>query len=754
MITQSLCDNVITLNDVKKLIDMSMLLYKTKISGDMSNQNNRRSFLSFLSDDIYEFDCIMHFAKIMLDLNIDSEKWKSIHDEVRQYNEIINNNSSIYSVLVKMLAYYPQITKEHKFINKIIVSIKKTGVLLHQSSINDVNDKINSITNKISTEYNTNIPVVSFTKDELIGMPQEFANYFFDKHSGKYNIKMNRIMYNVCQHNISQSNTREKIDNELYKHYSKNISRLTYLFMYEHVKANILGYDTSLSYMSNYSKENIQELLENIIINLNPRSELELKILSDLKKKEENDPKINTWDIDFYINKWKHLYGVNDMEISQYFELNNTLITIMSTITSLFGIKFARVNKFIKWNDDIIRYTITQNNVTLGHVTFDLYNRTHKSEIPFTACINNRCFYPFETGKISPVDIIMSMNIIKSSPTLLTLSELTTLFNEFGKIIYYVSCGSDYNLFGCIYSDIEYVNAIGKFCELLFFDSDILANISSHYNTNEKLSNELIRKIINHRRLDHGIYYKYQCLFGMYDLFVHSQQNFIDECKKLMKITDTKVQKNKITERMTELYNIFYDTIFNTVNISVTKSKDHYHPVLWSYLFNGNENINFLNILSDVYAYELYASYTEHKTSFCAKLIRFISENINSQTLNIEKLIGHKVSSNKLLSYFGSYESDIKQSIYNLDISQRNKFTEQKNNITQKYSTGKQVSEPHNNPASPNQINSFNGDTTEKYSENNINSLYMSSDLYTENKLGISENNTKINEMLSKVIKK
>lgn len=76
-----------------------------------------------------------------------------------------------------------------------------------------------------------------------------------------------------------------------------------------------------------------------------------------------------------------------------------------------------------------------------------------------------------------------------------------------------------------------------------------------------------------------------------------------------MKISDIGEQKSKIFTCMNNIYNAFHNVIFNNEKNQIIKDEKHFSPVLWTYLFNGNENINFIKILSDIYAHELYQVY-------------------------------------------------------------------------------------------------------------------------------------------------
>lgn len=675
MLIEKLWNNEMTIEIVRYMIKNSIKTYNMKLQTNMSDNNNRYSFLAFISDDIYEFDCISCFAKLMIDLNINTSLWKTISSEIQHYNEYINNNECIYKILVSIQQYYNKTSDEYKFIGKIMNSYQKSGVMLKQSKLPEINKKINLIENKLSTDYNENTPMIILSPSEIVGLPIELIKDYYNKSSQNYELPLSKQLYNICHKFIVNSNVRKKIDDKIYDSYQKNIPKLTYLFIYKHVKANMLGYDTYLEHITHHQNETIRSILENIIIELSNRCNLEMDILSQMKQNSEHTRQLNTWDITYYINKWKLLYGINENEISPYFEINNTITNIFNIVSKLFSLQFTKVPNakrsiFGKFADEVDVYKITQNGMIIGELTLDLYSRQGKLAGTHTVCINNKCYYPFEKKLINHASIILNMSINRATPTLLSLGDISALFNEIGKIIYYVSSTSSYSLFGGMYTEIEIIDSIGKFVELIMFGKDILKLVSKNYTSGQQLSDELVDKILNHRKLDYGITYKYQCLYGLYDLFVHSQVDFINNCKSLMRISDVTVQKEKILDCMYKIYNMFYETIFNVGSVSIHKEEKHFHPVLWSYLFNGSENVNFLKILSEIYAHDLYQLY-EHskaKSVFCCKMTEFIAKSTMKQQVNIlEEFTGRPLSSTHMLEYFGLGENDTLLSLYNID---------------------------------------------------------------------------------------
>lgn len=687
MLVEKLLNNGMTMEIVKYMIDNSIKSYNTNMRLDMTLPENRNIFLSFISDDIYEFDCISCFSKLMIDMNINVPFWQNVSAEVLRYNSYISQNESIYKTLSNIMKYcdgsaMPQTnnaSNEYKFIHKILTCSHKNGINLKQTKFQDINKKINLIETKLSSDFpnnvsvaENNLPIVVLKQNEIAEIPLEIVKNYYDKNTQQFVVPITKQLYNIFHKFIGASDVRKKIDDAIYNNYQKNIPKLTYLFIYKHVKANMLGYNNYLEFITHHSSDKIQNILQNIIVALNNRCNLELDILAHMKHASEQNNALNTWDIAHYINKWKISYGIDETEISPYFELNNTISHIMQIIPKIFPIQFSKVGNsrdsvFAKY--DVSTYKITYNGIVVGSVILDMFSRDNKITSAQTVCINNRCNYPFEKKLLAPIAIILSMNLQKTQPTLLSLSELTTLFNEFGKIIYYVSCSSTYSLFGGMYSNSEMVDMLGKFMELIMFNNSCISAISKHHVTGHQMPVTLVNKVLHHRKLDYGITYKYQCLYGLYDLFVHSQIDFINNCKSLMRIENIAEQKERIMDCMYEIYNTFYETIFNVGQLSIHKDPKHFHPIMWSYLFNGSENVNFLKILSDISAHDLYQLYTANKSKlqFCTQLLTFISQSTTNEPQNIEEFTHRPLSHTHMLEYFGLNENDSLLSLYNIN---------------------------------------------------------------------------------------
>ena len=672
MLLQKLYNNEINEQIINDTIYHSLATYDKYIRLANSLPFEKiNELMDFISDDIYEFDCVSKFSQSMIFLGINTQVWRNIHNIVETYNNLINNKVPLYQLL-QLVSKSEKITQnDRNFLNKILNSYERKGSKINNSNLQKLNEKISLVEKKLIHDYNNDSPSISLPKEISQEIPMDLIQRFYDSDKQQFDIKLDKYTYIQCHKYITKSEIRKKLDDTLYQKYQSDIPKLLYLFTYRYVKANMLGYKTYIDYVTTHNKDNIKTVLTDTIEHLKHRSDLELNMLSKLKFENEGDSTLYTWDIAHYINKWRTIYGVNDVEVSEYFEFNNTLKNVLNEISSMYEITFASSNKYRKWSPDILMFKIMKGTTIIGELTLDLFARDSKMAGTHTTCINTQCFYPHNKQIGQPANIIMSDFIIRptNGVILLTINDLHRLFIEFGKVIYFISRNSTYSIFGSMYTNIEYIDAFGKFLDLCLFDTKILQKLSSHYKTKNQLTFQLADKINKQLKLDNGISYKYQCMYGLYDLFVHSDSNFISECRELMNCTNEKERIEKTIQLMCVSYDMFYNMVFED---TIKKDIKHFNPITWSYLFNGNENINFLKVLSDMYAYELLRQYKKQESGrrYCQSLQRFIASIGDNDVIEIDKFLSYRPSISTMFNGIGLNENDSILSLYNIDAQQ------------------------------------------------------------------------------------
>jgi hypothetical protein len=143
-----------------------------------------------------------------------------------------------------------------------------------------------------------------------------------------------------------------------------------------------------------------------------------------------------------------------------------------------------------------------------------------------------------------------------------------------------------------------------------------------------------------------------------------------------MKISDFDKQKNDIIQYMNDLYNKFYDAIYNSGNIKIFKDVNHFHPMIWSYMYSGNECYTFSKILSDICGHMIYDTYSKVKlkSNFCSGIIERLSSMTHDKCLDIEKLSSSKITIDPIMTYYNIDEcKEEYMSLYQISKKDENK---------------------------------------------------------------------------------
>ena len=172
------------------------------------------------------------------------------------------------------------------------------------------------------------------------------------------------------------------------------------LFIFKDEYAKLLSYKNYAEYQAKSqmakSTSNINKFLTEISNKVNDKFTKEINTIKKIKKAKTNNNNYDDWttnstniasyDIQYYVTKWKKKDGISDKMIREYFPLNNKMNKIFILYEKIFNIKFTKINPDYKWADNISFYMSTdENNKILGYFYIDLYKRDNKPN-------QTRCF--------------------------------------------------------------------------------------------------------------------------------------------------------------------------------------------------------------------------------------------------------------------------------------------------------------------------------------------------------------------------
>ena len=294
-------------------------------------------------------------------------------------------------------------------------------------------------------------------------------------------------------------------------------------------RAKILGFNTHADYVLEermaMSPKKVMDFLEDLFVKAKPHAEKEVKKLQALAKELDGIDELQRYDSAYYseILKKREL-NFDDEMLRPYFKLENVVDGIFKVAHKLYGINFKEVFDVPKYHEDVRTFEVfdSQTNAFVGLFYTDFFPRTTKRGGAWMSGIKEQGMYH---GKVERPHIMIVCNFTKptkTKPSLLSLDEVLTLYHEFGHALHGL-------LSNCKYRDLSGTNVFWDFVELpsqimenWVLEKECLDLFAYHYETGEKISNDLIEKIKASGKFLEGLGTLRQLSFAFLDMAYHS----------------------------------------------------------------------------------------------------------------------------------------------------------------------------------------------------------------------------------------
>ncbi len=211
----------------------------------------------------------------------------------------------------------------------------------------------------------------------------------------------------------------------------------------------------------------------------------------DLKKSAGAE--IESWDWGFYTEQVRlEKYNIDTSKMRPYFELESVLTNgIFFAANKLFGITFKERPDLVTYHPEARAFEVfNEDGSKLGLFIGDFYTRDSKRG---GAWMNNLVDQNFLFNQL-PV-VVNNLNIPKppaGKPTLLTFSETTTLFHEFGHALHGLLSQVKYPRVSGTSVQRDFVEFPSQVNEMWILWPEVVENYARHFETGEKLPQEWI----------------------------------------------------------------------------------------------------------------------------------------------------------------------------------------------------------------------------------------------------------------------
>jgi peptidyl-dipeptidase Dcp len=455
---------------------------------------------------------LVFFNKSSSDTNDAMDKIEEeMAPKLAAHQDAINLNPALYARIKSLYDNRESIglnTEDAWLLERYYKDLIHAGAHLSESE-RDRLKELNEELSKLETQFSKNVladtndlAVLVDTIDELDGLSEnEIASAAAaakDRgHEGKWLIGMVNFSGNPVLDSLTNRALRKKImQDSLVKgnrpNENDNKPVILKVVKLRAERAKLFGKNTHAEHViavqTAEHPDNVHAMLRKIAPAAvrNAKAEAE-----DLKKSAGSD--IESWDWGFYTEQVRlEKYNIDTSKMRPYFELESVLKNgIFFAANKLFGISFKERPDLVTYHPEARAFEVfNEDGSKLGLFIGDFYTRDSKRG---GAWMNNLVDQNFLFNQL-PV-VVNNLNIPKppaGKPTLLTFSETTTLFHEFGHALHGLLSQVKYPRVSGTSVQRDFVEFPSQVNEMWILWPEVVENYARHFETGEKLPQEWI----------------------------------------------------------------------------------------------------------------------------------------------------------------------------------------------------------------------------------------------------------------------
>ncbi len=341
-------------------------------------------------------------------------------------------------------------------------------------------------------------------------------------------------VYKAYSTRASDQGTDSKFDN------SETMAKILQM---RQEKAQLLGFDSyaelSLDTKMADSPQQVLDFLGELAEKSLPFAKKEFIELQKFAEKEVGIPDLKAWDVGYVSEKLKQQrYSISDEDLKPYFPVDNVLAGLFQLVEKLYNVKINQKEEQ-SWHPDVRFFEINDQQGKLkARFYLDLYARQHKRGGAWMA---DFCGRFKNNDKLQTPVAFMTCNSAAPAggkPALFTHDEVITLFHEFGHGLHHMMTQVNYlDIAGINGVEWDAVELPSQFMENWCWQREALDMFAVHYETGEKLPNELFEKMQAARHFQSAMGMVRQLEFSLFDMRIY-QDTSIKNAEQIQQILD------------------------------------------------------------------------------------------------------------------------------------------------------------------------------------------------------------------------
>lgn len=295
-------------------------------------------------------------------------------------------------------------------------------------------------------------------------------------------------------------------------------------------RANLLGYKTHAGFVLEErmaeTPDKVLSFENDLLVKAKPAAKHEFKQLVELANKDGVD-QLQKWDGAYYSEKLKkQLFDLGQEQLKPYFKLENVIDGVFTIAHKLFDLNFTEVSDIDKYHEEVMTYEVMNSKGDFIAVFYaDFFPRKGKRNGAWMTSYKSQWK---KEGENSRPHISIVCNFTKpteTKPSLLTFNEVTTLFHEFGHALHGMLANTNYPSLSGTSVYWDFVELPSQLLENWCYEKEALDLFARHYETNEPIPMEMVKKIKDSSNFLEGIQTLRQLSFGLLDMAWHGGES-------------------------------------------------------------------------------------------------------------------------------------------------------------------------------------------------------------------------------------
>lgn len=299
--------------------------------------------------------------------------------------------------------------------------------------------------------------------------------------------------------------------------------------------ANLLGYPDyaafSLRDKMAKNKEGVYNLLNQLHDAYAESAKSDVaEVQSFATEYEGKDIAIQPWDWAYYSEKLQNKkYDLNDEMVRPYFELENVKKGVFGLATDLYGVTFKKNTGIPVYHPEVEAFEVYDANGEFLAVLYtDFHPRPGKRQGAWMTEYKGQ--YKRD-GINSRPHVSLVMNFTRpteTEPALLTFDEVETFLHEFGHGLHGMLANTTYETLSGTNVARDFVELPSQVMENWLTEKEFLDRFAVHYQTGERIPDELVQKLVDASNFNAGYQCYRQLSFGYLDMAWYTQQTRFD----------------------------------------------------------------------------------------------------------------------------------------------------------------------------------------------------------------------------------